>query len=313
MLIVKVSAQAERGRGFVWKVFTGFKYIRHISYGFKSIFGRRQAKFSPRASGGERTNRGLGKKIRVKRKSFGREWDFSGIGVYLFLSQGLHLFRLALPVVFHDHHGGVDFAHRQVCGCWENDKLPCKIRPGWDGTLSRGGGWEWVTRHIDHRENSQQHAKTCQQFGTSLFHASLWLETPELWNQKLNVVRYTFHRPRHFHLNYWGEFRVVCSVVTNVVIQTKTKTKKRRTYTCILLLSSPFHSRNKKPFLLGLYCIITYRHTNILKCLCLFISLVKLCDVGRTLVPLSKHSLWSLGWNRLDRNVWYNITTLYSY
>lgn len=40
-------------------------------------------------------------------------WD----GVYLFLSQGLQLFRLALPVVFHDHHGGVDFAHRQVCGC----------------------------------------------------------------------------------------------------------------------------------------------------------------------------------------------------
>lgn len=62
-------------------------------------------------------------------------WD----GVYLFLSQGLQLFRLALPVVFHDHHGGVDFAHRQVCGCWENDKLPCKIRPEWDGTLSRGG------------------------------------------------------------------------------------------------------------------------------------------------------------------------------
>lgn len=59
--------------------------------------------------------------------------------VYLFLSQGLQLFRLALPVVFHDHHGGVDFAHRQVCGCWENDKLPWKIRPEWDGTLSRGG------------------------------------------------------------------------------------------------------------------------------------------------------------------------------
>lgn len=36
---------------------------------------------------------------------------------YLFLSQGLQLFGLALPVVFHDHHGGVDFAHRQVCGC----------------------------------------------------------------------------------------------------------------------------------------------------------------------------------------------------
>lgn len=60
-------------------------------------------------------------------------------GVYLFISQGLQLFRLALPVVFHDHHGGVDFAHRQVCGCWENDKLPCKIRPERDGTLSRGG------------------------------------------------------------------------------------------------------------------------------------------------------------------------------
>ena len=36
---------------------------------------------------------------------------------YLFLSQSLELFSLALAVILHDHHGGVDLAHRQVCGC----------------------------------------------------------------------------------------------------------------------------------------------------------------------------------------------------
>lgn len=64
---------------------------------------------------------------------------FSGFGLYLLLLHGLHVFRLALSVVFHDHHGSVDFAHGQVCGCWKNDKLPCKIRPQWDVTLSHGG------------------------------------------------------------------------------------------------------------------------------------------------------------------------------
>lgn len=62
-----------------------------------------------------------------------------GFGLYLFFLHGLHVFRLALSVVFHDHHGSVDFAHGQVCGCWKNDKLPCKIRPQWDVTLSHGG------------------------------------------------------------------------------------------------------------------------------------------------------------------------------
>lgn len=62
-------------------------------------------------------------------------WD----GLYLLLLHGLHVFRLALSVVFHDHHGSIDFAHGQVCGCWKNDKLPCKIRPQWDVTLSHGG------------------------------------------------------------------------------------------------------------------------------------------------------------------------------
>lgn len=86
-------------------------------------------------------------------------------GVYLFLLQGLLLFHLALPVVFHDHHGGVDFAHRQVCGCWKNDKLPCKIRPGWDGTLSRGGNGsggqdtQTETQTTNTRNNTQQHAE----------------------------------------------------------------------------------------------------------------------------------------------------------
>lgn len=92
-------------------------------------------------------------------------WD----GVYLFLPQCLQLFRLALPVVFHDHHGGVDFAHRQVCGCWENDKLPCKIRPEWDGTLSRGGEWEWGTRHTTTTTtNSQQHAEYTSNWAISV-------------------------------------------------------------------------------------------------------------------------------------------------
>lgn len=41
----------------------------------------------------------------------------SGAKFYLFIPHGLQLFGLALPVVFHDHHGGVDFANCQVCGC----------------------------------------------------------------------------------------------------------------------------------------------------------------------------------------------------
>lgn len=57
------------------------------------------------------------KEVEEEIKVFLRSGNFSGWMVYLFLSKGLQLFRLALPVVFHDHHGGVDFAHRQVCGC----------------------------------------------------------------------------------------------------------------------------------------------------------------------------------------------------
>ncbi len=80
-----------------------FKCIRCGSYAFKFIFDRGRVKLS-------------------RRSVF--KWEDQRVGgrfllgeVYLFLSQGLQLFRLALPVVFHDHHGGVDFAHRQVCGC----------------------------------------------------------------------------------------------------------------------------------------------------------------------------------------------------
>lgn len=80
------------------------------------------------------------------------EGRLTGVGVYLFLSQRLQLFGLALSVVFHDHHGSIDFAHGQVCGCWENDKLPWKIRPERDGTLSHEGEWEWDTIHRNTRE-----------------------------------------------------------------------------------------------------------------------------------------------------------------
>lgn len=36
---------------------------------------------------------------------------------YLLLSESLSPFGFALPVILHDHHGGVDFPHRQVCRC----------------------------------------------------------------------------------------------------------------------------------------------------------------------------------------------------
>lgn len=36
---------------------------------------------------------------------------------YLLLTKHLQLFGLALPVVLHYHHGGVDLAHCQVCRC----------------------------------------------------------------------------------------------------------------------------------------------------------------------------------------------------
>lgn len=36
---------------------------------------------------------------------------------YLLVPESLRAFDLALPVVLHDHHGGVDFPHCQVCGC----------------------------------------------------------------------------------------------------------------------------------------------------------------------------------------------------
>lgn len=88
--------------------------------------------------------------------SLGCRNAFGGAG-YLFLSQGLQLFRLALPVVFHDHHGSVDFAHCQVCGCWKNDKLPWKIRPGEMGPCAVGK-WEWGTVRKTHR-NTRSHAQ----------------------------------------------------------------------------------------------------------------------------------------------------------
>lgn len=95
------------------------------------------------------------------------------LNFYLFLSQGLQLFRLALPVVFHDHHGGVDFAHCQVCGCWENDKLPWKIRPEWDGTLSRGGVWE----------SGRETQTTDKIYNNSQYHA----QYSSGWNRRFNV------------------------------------------------------------------------------------------------------------------------------
>lgn len=108
-------------------------------------------------------------------------WD----GVYLFLLQGLQLFRLALPVVFHDHHGGVDFAHRQVCGCWKNDKLPCKIRPEWDGTLSHGGngsgGRETETQTTDREIHNNM--RNTPAVVTILFHVNLWRHMREPPNQ----------------------------------------------------------------------------------------------------------------------------------
>lgn len=114
-----------------------------------------------------------------------------GDGVYLFLSHGLQLFRLALPVVFHDHHGGVDFAHCQVCGCWKNDKLPCKIRPGWDGTLSRGGG-EWGDeRQIETKTtDTEKFTIRCwihQWLRTILFHVSPWRNRPEPPKQEFKL------------------------------------------------------------------------------------------------------------------------------
>lgn len=90
--------------------YVGFKCLRHMllkSYGKK--------KGNPGASG-SCIKKKEGKEEAEEEKDtffFAFLWD----GVYLFLSQGLQLFRLALPVVFHDHHGSVDFAHRQVCGC----------------------------------------------------------------------------------------------------------------------------------------------------------------------------------------------------
>lgn len=117
-MLMKEIAQAERE---VWGLsvsvtgsYKGFKRIRYGSHAFKSTFGRKQAKLSPRASGSGIKKEGQEEEEEKKDCRFAYT-EF--LWVYLFLSQGLQLFRFALPVVFHDHHGGVDFAHRQVCGC----------------------------------------------------------------------------------------------------------------------------------------------------------------------------------------------------
>lgn len=57
---------------------------------------------------------------------------------YLLVTKGLWALDLALPVVLHNHHGGVDFSHCEVCRCWESDKLTCKIRPFWNGPWAQG-------------------------------------------------------------------------------------------------------------------------------------------------------------------------------
>lgn len=65
-----------------------------------------------------KTKKKVGEKKSKRRRR--REKRILGLSLrdfYLFLTQRLQLFGLALTVVFHDHHGGVDFANRQVCGC----------------------------------------------------------------------------------------------------------------------------------------------------------------------------------------------------
>lgn len=95
------------------------KCIRYVSYAFKSIFRRINARFSPRAGKGGIKKEGQEEEEEKRGEEIWSFWvrEYLLNGVYLFLSQCLQLFRLALPVVLHDHHGGVDFAHRQVCGC----------------------------------------------------------------------------------------------------------------------------------------------------------------------------------------------------
>lgn len=67
--------------------------------------------------------------LTLKGSDAGRAALFSLRQQYLLITKSLRALDLALPVVLHDHHGSIDFPHCQVCCCWENDKLPCKIRP----------------------------------------------------------------------------------------------------------------------------------------------------------------------------------------
>lgn len=68
----------------------------------------------------------VGQCFTLKGSDAGRDWVQPGGQQYLLVTEGLRALDFALPVVLHDHHGRVDFSHRQVCRCWENDKLTCK-------------------------------------------------------------------------------------------------------------------------------------------------------------------------------------------
>lgn len=74
---------------------------------------------------------------------------------YLIITRSQWALDLALPVVLHDHHGGIDFPHCQVCCCWENDKLPCKIRPF--GMDPEREGW---LKGVRHAHKTQKHTWT---------------------------------------------------------------------------------------------------------------------------------------------------------
>lgn len=68
----------------------------------------------------------VGQCFTLKGSDAGRDRVQPGGQQYLLVAEGLRALDFALPVVLHDHHGRVDFSHRQVCRCWENDKLTCK-------------------------------------------------------------------------------------------------------------------------------------------------------------------------------------------
>lgn len=87
---------------------------------------------------------------------------------YLLVTKGLGALDFALPVVLHDHHGGIDFSHCEVCRCWESDKLTCKIRPFLEWTLSarngRKGVWGMQTR-----QKNQTGTRSKQSFHRQIF------------------------------------------------------------------------------------------------------------------------------------------------